>query len=598
MYIDEAIGEEYLKWKNGDTIYLTAPTGRGKSTFILNVLLKKVIKEGGRLLYLVNRTILKEQIMADIDAKDTQEFWRDIPSNMRRRMRDYIEVMTYQSIEESLQCGRHKDIIDYLNKFTYAVYDEVHYFYSDSTYNTFTELSYDCLRRVFDFKVQIFLSATMENVKKVMDMRTALYTFGESEIPYISGRTDVYGNIMDRRKLFGKPYTYTSAIDYDYINIKTFEEIDDLIGVIESNIYTTGEKWLIFTDSIDKGKDLCEKILQRIKEQTDQSKEEEVVFIDATYKDDEERKEYVSKVAEEKYIDKQVVITTAVMDNGISFHDNELRNLVILADTKEMFLQMLGRKREDGEIVQVYICRRNVAYFRRRLDDAKRVVHYYNDKLYNLENAWFERIDYNYNKPVYPCTICFSQKNIFSNSFWQQSVMQDLLKNTVLASYIRRLCYCLNGIFSVNTFAINKFKHLRDFYTRIHNEIQNDPDAFVKEQLRWLGGIDITQVTSADKEIAEIYARDIKNALEEILGDEEKCVISKKQNIQLKLSNSRAFLFFIAPEKKENFKKKDRAISKADFAECMKKTGLPYELLDCKGKSNPELKGSYILKKY
>ncbi len=33
------------------------------------------------------------------------------------------------------------------------------------------------------------------------------------------------------------------------------------------------------------------------------------------------------------------------MDNGISLEDEYLRNIVIMADTKETFIQMLGRKR-------------------------------------------------------------------------------------------------------------------------------------------------------------------------------------------------------------------------------------------------------------
>lgn len=32
------------------------------------------------------------------------------------------------------------------------------------------------------------------------------------------------------------------------------------------------------------------------------------------------------------------------MDNGISIHDVNLKNIVIMCDTKEEFIQMLGRK--------------------------------------------------------------------------------------------------------------------------------------------------------------------------------------------------------------------------------------------------------------
>ena len=46
-----------------DIIFITASTGAGKSYFILNVYLDWIIQRGGKLLYLVNRRILREQDM-------------------------------------------------------------------------------------------------------------------------------------------------------------------------------------------------------------------------------------------------------------------------------------------------------------------------------------------------------------------------------------------------------------------------------------------------------------------------------------------------------------------------------------------------------
>lgn len=52
-------------------------------------------------------------------------------------------------------------------------------------------------------------------------------------------------------------------------------------------------------------------------------------------------------VAVEEIFKQKVVVATSVMDNGISIHDIEMRNMVIIADTKEEFIQMLGRKRRS-----------------------------------------------------------------------------------------------------------------------------------------------------------------------------------------------------------------------------------------------------------
>ncbi len=50
------------------------------------------------------------------------------------------------------------------------------------------------------------------------------------------------------------------------------------------------------------------------------------------------------------------------MDNGISLEDEYLRNIVIMADTKETFIQMLGRKRikNNNEKLNLYILKRDI----------------------------------------------------------------------------------------------------------------------------------------------------------------------------------------------------------------------------------------------
>lgn len=57
MYIGDAIGNEYKKWENGSTILLNAQTGRGKTYFILNTLLKYVTENDGFIFYFVNRKL-------------------------------------------------------------------------------------------------------------------------------------------------------------------------------------------------------------------------------------------------------------------------------------------------------------------------------------------------------------------------------------------------------------------------------------------------------------------------------------------------------------------------------------------------------------
>lgn len=62
-YIEEIIDKEYKKWKNGDKIVISSPTGSGKSTFVLKKLLPWAVDNGKKIVYLCNRKILKDQII-------------------------------------------------------------------------------------------------------------------------------------------------------------------------------------------------------------------------------------------------------------------------------------------------------------------------------------------------------------------------------------------------------------------------------------------------------------------------------------------------------------------------------------------------------
>lgn len=110
---------------------------------------------------------------------------------------------------------------------------------------------------------------------------------------------------------------------------------------------SNAEKWLIFTDSIEAGKAFCNEIKERVANQTD------VGYIDAKYALDE-----------------------------------DLRNIVIMADTEESFVQMLGRKRPDGKNLLVYICKRDRKYFERRLRYVRQVLKFYDEQAVYLNQMF------------------------------------------------------------------------------------------------------------------------------------------------------------------------------------------------------------------
>lgn len=180
------------------------------------------------------------------------------------------------------------------------------------------------------------------------------------------------------------PYLYSMEIAYDYINLFAFDSGEEIEQIIQEKYQDTDEKWLIFTDSIERGKKFRSELLKGECSVC----AEDVVFIDADYDKDEEAFRSVTQVSESKYIDKRIVIATAVMDNGVSFHDTALRNMVIFADTKEEFIQMLGRKRTDGKTINLYVCRRDREHFRKRFVAAKEILKIYEQYEKDLARIW------------------------------------------------------------------------------------------------------------------------------------------------------------------------------------------------------------------
>lgn len=169
-YISDIIGNAYKEWGREDTIFLTASTGAGKSQFILHDFLEWQIqqtkqnrerREHRNILYLVNRKILKKQIQKDLEGRESDFF-----EKFRVNYNNYITIATYHNLENGIK-KKGIDTIKWMKHFWCVICDECHYFYTDSNFNTETELSYLAIREVFDTKLQIYISATADKVKKI-----------------------------------------------------------------------------------------------------------------------------------------------------------------------------------------------------------------------------------------------------------------------------------------------------------------------------------------------------------------------------------------------------------------------------------------------
>lgn len=72
------------------------------------------------------------------------------------------------------------------------------------------------------------------------------------------------------------------------------------------------------------------------------------------------------------------MITTSVLDNGVSLHDGDVGNLVIATESHVSFWQMIGRIRsENCETCNLFIYPRDAQYYQRRVAQYEEKMQYF-----------------------------------------------------------------------------------------------------------------------------------------------------------------------------------------------------------------------------
>lgn len=298
-YISDRISiTEIEKWEKGDIIVITAPTGSGKSTFIMDKLYNNANKNDKTILLLSNRDILKEQFNRELGTRENKET---------------IEVVNYQKIENKIL---HKKEMEEFYKYDYIVCDEAHYFFADSDFNNTTDLSLDWILNQTD-KIRIFMSATADFIKR-----------------YIEGH----------KKLKIIPYTLEN--DYSYIENLYFYEDDDVLRKMlyeipegEKVIYFAGaKKAYSMSKELDNSSFLCSEYNTKGYEKyINEKTRQQIIEIDS--------------------FDCRFLCTTTAMDNGINIKDESVKHIVIDIFDPDIIEQCLGRRRilNIGETINVYI---------------------------------------------------------------------------------------------------------------------------------------------------------------------------------------------------------------------------------------------------
>ena len=569
--IADKIGEEYKQWGACDKIFISSPTGTGKTYFILNILLPFVAGQNKKMLYLVNRRILKEQLETEISS-----FLYDL--------HNAIEIELYQTIENKL-CEislRHNsqngqdyymasgmNTVNLYSQYDYVICDECHYFLADANFNTNTAISFWFVKNGFHRKTQIFLSATIKDIQN--------YILEDNE-KWNYYHTNYYEfcsiNLNGTEKIQqGKVWEYSLDKKYDYINIHIIRKIKDIID----RILIDNDKWLIFVDEKKVGRRLKKQLVARFKEEG-WGDDSEIVMLSSDYDKEEESANEVVRIVKNSEQSAKVLISTSVMDNGISLKDISLRNIVLMADTEVEFIQMLGRKREDGEKTDLYIYKYVKSHFEKRLmqiQKIRKVIEGYFDMFVIMIKAPLAKTD-----SLKLDIREYNAKEWLLIDRQHKILVNEIVGNKVRYDYVTKAFFAYNGIFYLNLLAFQNVENLNTYYkeiiTKFNNEQDND-NVFVREQLRWL--------KLPEDEIEKIISDSEKTMLDRckenvnsILSDKSMREMDESEKIELK-KNIKDDLLVLAeavstdvPERNSvinGLKKNDRPISKKhmDFFE-------------------------------
>lgn len=439
-YVTEGMGKEHTDWKNENPVLISSPTGSGKNYYIEEVLVPFSMETGKDILIVSNRIAVNRQLKRRIAKKSKKEKILDrlTPEGLDSlQVIGNVRFLSYQQYGEMLDKKSFFELESMFKGIGIVVFDEAHFFVSDSLFNSRTEYILDYCIRLFCNAIRIYMSATPDEVFPEIVIREKQFCSNKYTVNCMASYQ--YAALTRREILY-----YNFKCNYKYINsMKYFEYKDEIINAIKSD--RTPNKWIVFVTSKRMGKEVCNEL------------GDAAVFVDADSKKSTERDGdiYMELVEKEKFSAK-VLIATSVIDNGINIKDESVKNIVIFTYDKTEFIQMLGRKRiEEGENITLYICSR----------DSKSIggtLHQVNQKIAAI------------------CTYK-KDKNLFMKEYYESSADKfDIVRG--IFYFNRQGSLCLNSIAERKLFTTKKF--LEHIQNKLDNGIK---EAFILEQLSWLG---------------------------------------------------------------------------------------------------------------
>lgn len=305
-----------------NAVIIQAPTGSGKTHFVLHDVLPRVIQSGGKMLLVSNRVAVSYQQKLEVmEMVDPSEIGCLTPEGVLKKT-DFgpVKIMTLQALDVLLATPDGKR---YAKEVSVLVVDEVHYFVADVSFNPSAARLLKVIPQFFNEATRIYMTATLEDA-----LRPVAEAEASAKRP-IMERTGVrYSPLVLGQAPVIDLYQYKSD-KYSGLPIRYFHRDDELYREIKES---GADKWLIFVPSKERGTVLQETI------------GDDAVFISA----DSKGNDVWNQLLDEERLPCRVLITTSVLDCGVNIHDEDLKHVVIPFEDRTMFMQALGRVRFKG----------------------------------------------------------------------------------------------------------------------------------------------------------------------------------------------------------------------------------------------------------
>ena len=373
----DSIGDQYLDWHPKNPVFIDAPTGSGKTTFVYRKLVQDAFSQNRTVLLVSNRIALSLQqkntiaaLVREIDPRLVAHIPENIDSENSKEFAFIgpVCVATYQGLFSLLnQPSNEVYLPAWLNALQYAVFDEVHFLYSDALFNPICSFLLQKIPVVFRAVIRIYMTATSWEVFDLVlnaEKNTRLIRGASNLTPmeyFLSSRHVGCSKNYTLNRYF---YYYHRDADYSSYRLHFFDESQyspsvgpksyaeqkikkkyllSLLSLMDP-VPSADNKWLIFVDKKNSGEALHDVLTKQ--------------GVTSAYIDSKTKKPYSAwkKLIEKSMVDQSVLVATPVIECGVNILDPAAKHVSILNTDRTSFIQLIGRKRRSpDEIVDLWV---------------------------------------------------------------------------------------------------------------------------------------------------------------------------------------------------------------------------------------------------